>query len=694
MEPQKRNDSPRDASRAQTPRPPYTRTTNNTNTSAQNRRPHFARRGPAPLAPSSTTRPATSSARPHTTSRPPASQSTYTRSAAPAHAAGTGATSRTNTPGGGSRRASFQRRPQMPKEVIDRNERRVTRKTSGILTPTAGTIRIIPLGGVEEIGRNMTAIEIGNDIIIIDAGLQMKTEETPGIDYIIPNTTYLEERKSKIRAMIVTHGHLDHIGGIPYVMDRIGNPPVYSRYLTTIMIQKRHEEFPHLPKLKIEIIEKDMRITIGDMKVRFFGVTHTIPDAMGVIVETPYGNIVTPGDFKLNHTDEVVSDEEEAEFAIFDKEKTLLLLAESTNIENPGFSTPEHLVYVGLEEIIRRATGRLFIGMFASHMERMIRVIEVAEKMGKKVVIDGRSMKNNVEVLKIVNRLQVKKDTLIGVEDMDKFPPNRIVSLVTGAQGDEFGVLMRLANKTHRQLRLQKGDTIVLSASIIPGNEKAVERLKDNLSRQGAKIVSYRTSDVYVHSTGHGNLGEIEWLHKKIKPKFFIPIHGNHYRLQLHKDLALSLGMPEENIVVPDNGNIIEIQDGGTKIVTLKDKAPSSPYMVDGFAIGDEQEVVIRDRQMLSQDGMFVVVAMVDSASGKLIKSPDLISRGFVYLKENQELLRQARIIIKKTIEDNVKGLHPANYDVVKNAVSDATSKYLFQKTAKRPLVIPVILSV
>ncbi|MFZ2205125.1 MAG: ribonuclease J [Minisyncoccia bacterium] len=557
-----------------------------------------------------------------------------------------------------------------------------------------GNIRIVPLGGVEEIGRNMTAIEVGNDIIIIDAGLQMKTADTPGIDYIIPNTNYLEERKDRIRGVIITHGHLDHTGGIPYVMERIGNPPIYSRYLTTIMVQKRQEEFPQAPKLKIEVIEKENRIKLGDTYIRFFGVTHTIPDSMGVIIETPYGVIVNPGDFKLEHTDMIPSEKEKSEYGIFAKENVLLLMADSTNVENPGFSTPEHLAQKGLEEIIKRSTGRLFIGTFASQMERMMKIIEIAEGLGKKVVIEGRSMKNNIEILKIVNLLKAKKETFITLEEMVNYPDSKIVALLTGAQGDEFGALMRISNQSHRQLKLHKGDTIVLSSSIIPGNEKAVEKLKDNLARQGAKIITYRTSDVYVHSTGHGNEGELRWMHQQVKPKFFMPIHGNHYRLQLHKDLAMSLGMSDENIIVPDNGSIIEIQDGGKKIVMLKEKAPSSPMMVDGFAVGDVQDVVIRDRVMLAQDGMFVIIALVDQNTGKLKKSPDLISRGFVYLKENQELLRQVRIIIKKTVEDATVNMKPVDFDFIKNSVGETVSKFLYQKTAKRPLVIPVVLSV
>ena len=563
-----------------------------------------------------------------------------------------------------------------------------------------GNIRIIPFGGVEEIGKNMTAIEIGDDIIVIDSGFQFKDADTPGVDYILPNTKYLEERKDKIRGVLITHGHLDHIGGIPYIMYRIGNPPIYSRALTTVMIKKRQEEFPQLPPLDIKMVEKEDTIIMGKLKVKFFAVTHTIPDSMGIIIETPYGAIVTPGDIKLEHENGIPTEREEAEYARFDlpaqteKEKVLLLLMDSTNVDNPGFSTPEKLVCKNLEEIIRNTKRRLIIGTFASQLERVMSIIQAAEKNGKKIVVEGRSMKQNIEIVMALGRLKMKKDTIVPVEDIENYPPDRVVVLATGAQGDEFAALMRMSNKSHKYLKVGKRDTILLSSSIIPGNEKSVQKLKDNLSRLGAKIIHYRTSDVFIHSTGHGNRGELEWIHKKIKPKFFIPIHGNHYMLRIHEELAQNLGMPEKNIIVPDNGMIIEIQDKGEKLVQLKQTAPSSPVMVDGFAVSDVQEVVMRDRKMLADDGMFVIVAIIDLKTGKLRKSPDLISRGFVYLRESQELLSLTRLVIKKSIEDSTRGMNPINFDFIKNNVTDDVARFLLQKTAKHPIVIPVVLGV
>jgi ribonuclease J len=568
------------------------------------------------------------------------------------------------------------------------------RKINDIIPSTGDNIRIIPLGGVEEIGKNMTIVEYKNDIVIIDMGFSFTETDTPGADYILPNTKYLEERKDKIRGVIITHGHLDHIGGIPYIMDRIGNPPIYTRALTSVLVKKRQEEFPHLPALDIRIVEKEDKLTLGDMKVRFFAVTHTVPDSMGIIIETPYGVIVTPGDIKLDHDDGIPTEKEQKEFGRFDNENVLMLMMDSTNVDNPGFSTPERLVHKNLEEIIKHTTGRLVIGTFASQLERIIKIIEIAEKYGKKIALEGRSMKNNIEIVRANGMLNVKKETLISSEDMDNYPPDKIVVLATGAQGDEFAALMRMSNKTHKTFKITPRDTILLSSSIIPGNEKAVATLKDNLARQGAKIIHYRTSDVYIHSTGHGNRGELEWLHKKIHPKFFMPMHGSHYMLRVHEELAKSLGMPAENVIVPDNGAILEIQEGGTKFTRLKESAPNDRVIVDGFSIGDEQEMVMRDRKMLSSDGFVVIVANINVRTGQLKKSPDIISRGFVYLRESQDLLNHARTIIKKTIEDTTRGMNPINFDYVKSNVSDNVGRFLFQKTAKKPIVIPVILGV
>ncbi len=559
--------------------------------------------------------------------------------------------------------------------------------------PESGeNIRIIPLGGVEEIGKNMSVIEYKNDIIVIDAGFQFREEDTPGIDYILPNTKYLEERKDRVRAVLITHGHLDHIGALPYVMDKIGNPPIYARNFTTLMIKKRQEEFPHLPAIDFRVVEKGERIKIGDLSVSFFAVTHSIPDSMGIIVETPYGDIVYTGDLRLDHVEGEVSEIEEDVYGEFKNRNVLLLQTDSTNAENPGFSISEKVVERNIEAIIRDTKGRLIISTFASQVERIIKMIQTAEKYGKKIVVEGRSMKTNIEVAKVAGLLTIKPETIIQAEEMENYAPDKIIILSTGQQGEEFAALVRISNKTHKYIKLTNRDTILLSSSVIPGNERSVQRLKDNLSRQGAHIISYKTSDI--HSSGHANSEELAWIHKKINPKFFVPIHGYHYMLTVHADIAKNAGIKPENIIIPDNGMIIEICDKGEKIKTLKEKAPSNIVMVDGFSIGDMQQVVIRDRQILSQDGIFVIVATIDLNTSRLRKSPDLISRGFIYLRESQDLLQETRLIVKKTVEESIGGMHPINFDYVKDKVTDNVARFLFQKTAKRPIVIPVILGV
>ncbi|MDO8569716.1 MAG: ribonuclease J [bacterium] len=568
----------------------------------------------------------------------------------------------------------------------------VTKKPHDIIPPLGDSIRIIPLGGVEEIGRNMTVIEFGEDIIVCDAGIKFTDHETPGIDYILPNTKYLEERKHKIRALVITHGHLDHIGAIPYVIDRLGNPPIYVREFGALMIQKRQVEFPHLAPLNIKIVDandKSIPLT-ANLKVRFFGLTHSIPESTGIIIETPYGDIVNTGDVRVENENGVPADKEFEQYKIFKDRNVLLFTMDSTGIEKPGFSPSEASILKNIDSIVAGAPGRIILATFSSQIERIIEFINTARRYSRKVLIEGRSMKANVDIIKHLNL--VDTSIVIPIEDITKYPPNKIMIIATGAQGEEFAALARISNKTHKYVRLERSDTIVLSSSIIPGNDQAVDKLKDNLYRSDAKIITYLDSNV--HTSGHGKRDELKWLHQQIPYKYFMPVHGNHYRLKMHAELAAELGCPRENIIVPDNGSIIEIQDKGAKFVKLSEKAPSEDMVVEGLSIGDLSEVVIRDRKMLAADGIFVVIALVDTRTGRLKKSPDIIARGFVYLRESQELLSEARGIIKRSIEGTTVGMNPINFDYAKNAVTEDVSRFLFQRTAKKPTVIPVILGV
>ncbi len=554
-----------------------------------------------------------------------------------------------------------------------------------------GNIRIIPLGGVEEIGKNMTAIEYGDSIIVVDAGIQFKTEETPGIDFILPNTKYLEQRKGKVKALVITHGHLDHVGAIPFIMDMIGNPPIYTREFGALLIKKRQTEYPHLPELNIKIVDgnTDFLPIAPDLKIKFFGITHSIPESTGVIIATPLGDIVATGDVRIDNTDGVPTEKEFDQYKIFKERKVLMLMIDSTGVEKTGWGISEDIVIATIDNIVKNVSGRIIIATFASQVERIIGFIEMAEKYGKKIVIEGRSMKNNVEIIKFLNIVDTKN--VIPVEEMPSYPPHKIMVLSTGAQGEEFSALTRMSNDSHKFVKLNKTDTIILSSSVIPGKERAMADLKDNLYRHDSKIITHSDNDV--HSSGHGKRGELEWIQKQIPYKFFMPVHGHHYMLKINAELSASIGTPKENIVVPDNGSIVEIFDEGTKIRVLKEKAPAGIVMVDGFSVGDVQEVVIRDRQMLAQDGMFVIIASIDVSTGTLRKSPDIISRGFIYLKDSQDLLKQTRFIIKKTVEEGAHG-NPINFDLIKDAITDNVSRYLFQETAKKPMVIPVVIGI
>jgi ribonuclease J len=556
-------------------------------------------------------------------------------------------------------------------------------------------VRVIPIAGVEEIGRNMIVVETKDDIIVIDAGIQFVSEESdaPGVNYILPNTQYLEERRDKIRGMIVTHGHLDHIGGIPYIMERIGNPPIYTQYLTSLMILKRQDEFPHLPTIDMHVVEAGQRFTIGSTHVKSFKVSHSIPDSMGISIETPHGNVVITGDIKLHHEDGIPFQSEVDSWSAVGRENNLILLADSTNAEKEGFSTPEAGVHKNIEDIIRNATGRIIVGTFASQFERLINIIKACERLGKKVVCEGRSIKTHIEIAIHAKLLEVDKNVIIGAEHMDDYPSDRIVILSTGAQGEEFAALMRIATDKHKHIRLHERDTIVFSSSVVPGNEISVQKLKDNIYRRGARIIHYRTGGQHVHSTGHGNIGELIWIQQMVKPRFFMPVHGHHSMLRVHANAAVDAGFKKENIIVPDNGSVVDIKNG-IALTIGEHKVSTELLLVDGFTVGARQEVVLRDRQSLANDGMFVVIATVNAKTGKLRKSPDIISRGFVYLRESQQLLAEARILIKKTVERQTEHMNPLNLDFVKDELTEVLSAFLMQKTNKTPMVIPVLIGI
>ena len=575
-------------------------------------------------------------------------------------------------------------------------EHRLNTETKGPAIPEItdeDTVRIITVSGVEEIGRNMNIIETKDDIIVIDAGFAFVSEDTgtPGVDYILPNTQYLEERKHKIRALVVTHGHLDHIGGIPFIMERIGNPPIYTQNLTSLMILKRQEEFPHAEPIQMNVIKEGESFTVGTTRIKTFRVTHSIPDAMGVCVETKHGDVVITGDIKLIHEDGKVVVEERGQWEKVGQNNNLALLCDSTNSDRAGFSVSEAKVFETLEQIIRTAKGRLIVGTFASQFDRLISVIKTCEDLGKKVVLEGRSIKTNVEIAIRAGLVEVKPDTVIQANDISEYPADRIVVLSTGAQGEQFAALMRMATDKHKFITLNERDTIVLSSSVIPGNEIAVQKLKDNIYRKNVRVINYQGS--HVHASGHGNAGELVWVSQTVKPKFLIPVHGHHYHLKSHMYAAIDNGFPRDNVLVPDNGTILDIKNG-SEVTRQPMKIPNELMVVDGASVGTKQDVVLRDRETMAKDGMYVIIATVNSRTGKLRKSPDIISRGFVYLRENQQLLSEARVLVKRTIEKKTERMNPIDLEQVKDEVTNTLTTFLLQKTQKTPMVIPVLIGV
>ena len=658
---------------------------------------YFNRPNRGPRTPASTGTGTTSAAASSTTARPSHPRRPQGQGGprvASTSTTGTGAAKKSGRPNKRRNSGGNNRRPMTSPALSHRMT--VTDEKNPVLPEILDedTVRIITVSGVEEIGRNMNIIETKDDIIVIDAGFGFVSEDSnaPGIQYILPNTQYLEERKDKIRGLVITHGHLDHIGGIPFILERIGNPPIYTQYLTSLLILKRQDEFPSMAPVNMQIVKEGETFTVGKLRIRSFPVTHSIPDAMGLAIETKHGDVVVTGDIKVVTDDNNnIVIEEKTVWEELGTHNNIALLCDSTNVDRPGFSVAEAKVYKTLDEIIRTTNGRLIIGTFASQFDRLVSVIRSCEAMNKKVVLEGRSIKNNIDIAIMAKLVEVKPDTFISANDIQNYPADKIVVLSTGAQGEEFAALMRMATGKHKQIVLTERDTIVLSSSIIPGNEIAVQKLKDNIYRQNVRVMNFQGS--HVHASGHGNAGELVWVHKAVKPRFLIPVHGHHYHVKTHMFVAVENGFPRENVVVPDNGTIIDIKNG-TELIRHKVKIPNEQVLVDGFTVGTRQEVVLRDRLSLAEDGMFVIIATVNSKTGKLRKSPDIISRGFVYLRENQQLLSEARVLIKKTIEKHTERMNPIDLDYVKDELTETVQSFLMQRTQKSPMVIPVLIGI
>ena len=564
------------------------------------------------------------------------------------------------------------------------------KKTESATSRKTKELKVIPLGGFNEVGRNMMIFEYDDDIIIVDMGLQFPEEDMPGIDYIIPNTSYLKDKKEKIRGVVITHGHYDHIGAIPHSMARLGNPPIYTAALTRGLIMKRQEDFPNSPKLDIKIITKDDKIKLGCFDVEFFHVNHNIPDSLGVVIKSPVGTIVHTGDFKFDHSPINEEPADIAKITQIGSQGIQLLMSDSTDAETPGHSLSEKEIQDNLSEIIKSCKGRLIAATFASLLTRVQSLVHLAEMNNRKVVVEGYSMKSNVAVAKALGYLKAKESTFISAKEANKLPDNRVMIICTGAQGEGNAVLMRLANGGHKTLEVHKGDTIIFSSSVVPGNERSVQNLRDALCRKGAKIIHYTMMDV--HAGGHAPIEDLKMMLNLMKPKFFIPIEGNYYMRELHGEIAESVGMSKNNILLGDNRDVFLLDNKSMKL--SKEKVPASYVMVDGLGVGDVGQVVLRDRQAMARDGMFVIIATVDSKTGDVRGELDIISRGFIYLRENKELLDKTREKVKTIIKNTSIDNQDTNWTYVKDNIRDKVGQFLYTKTQRRPMVLPVIIKI
>ncbi|MDP3015344.1 MAG: ribonuclease J [bacterium] len=551
-------------------------------------------------------------------------------------------------------------------------------------------VRFVALGGLEEIGRNMMVFEYQDEIIIIDAGLQFPEEDTPGIDYIIPNIEYLESKKEKIKALIITHAHYDHIGAIPHIVQKLGNPIIFTTALAKEIIQRRQKDFPNAPKLEFEIIKAgETRQLSEHFKAEFFGVTHNIPEGFGVILDTPIGKIVHGGEFKFDYD----IDGKPRGLDIWKKigeQKIHTLLLESTGAEEPGYSVSERVVEQELEKLFKKAEGRIIVGTFASLLDRLAEIIKIAERLDRKIAISGLSMKTNIQIAQNLGFIKAQKGAIIPLESISKYHDDKLLILCTGAQGEPNASLMKIANGEHRHVQIKKGDTVILSSSIVPGNERSVQILKDNISRQGALVYHYKMMDI--HSSGHAPQEELKIVMKFIKPRFFIPMHGYYFmrwRNAQHAQEVLKL-KPEETILA-DNGQVVLLTKDSARIT--EETVPSYYIMVDGLGVGDVGEVVMRDRRTLAQEGMVVIIATLDRHTGRFLKNPDIISRGFIYLREHKEFVEDLRKRVKSLVA-RIPRQQQLDSDYIKAIMRDQVGLFLYNKTKRRPMVLPVIIEV
>ncbi|KKS34476.1 MAG: RNA-metabolising metallo-beta-lactamase [Parcubacteria group bacterium GW2011_GWC2_42_12] len=555
-------------------------------------------------------------------------------------------------------------------------------------------LKIMVLGGLEEVGRNMTVFEYDKEIIIVDMGLQFPEEDMPGIDYIIPNVSYLEDKTNQIKGVIITHGHYDHIGGIPHLMGKLGNPPIFMGKLTAGIVRKRVEEFNKCPKLNVQEINENSKLQLGkNFRVETLRVNHSIPDCFAVIIHTPVGTVIHSGDFKIDYSPVNDKPADLNRIAQIGGQGVLLLMSDSTDATHPGYQISESSIGDEMGKIFEKLEGRIIIGTFASQLSRVQKLFDLGEKFGRRINLQGRSMNDNVEIAHQIGYLKFNPRILVEDHELNRLPDNKVIIIGTGAQGESNAFLRRVVNGEHRSVNLKAGDTVIFSSSVIPGNERTIQTLRDVIVRQGAKVINYQMMDV--HAGGHAKQEDLKLMMRLIKPEYFMPIEANHYMLQAHAELAEQVGIPRDKIFVADNGQIVEFQKTGGQVIgkLTKEKVITDYVMVDGLGVGDISNIVLRDRRVMAEDGMIVIIATIDSKTGDIIGNPDIISRGFVYMKENKELIQKTRMKVKKIVKDHNPHTQ-ADDDYIKNKIRNDIGQFLFSQTKRRPMVLPVVIKV